>query len=304
MTAPVLVTGGTGTTGSRVAAILRQRGASVRIASRRPTAGQVRFEWADPGTHRAALDGVHSIYLVAPVGVADPAPLVEPFLTSAHRRGVRRVVLLSSSAVPKGAQGLGEVHRMVETIVPEPTVLRPAWFMQNLLDDHPVAASIRDHAEIVTATGHGRVGFVDAGDIAAVAAAALLDQVPHPAEHLITGPEALSYADMAAVLTEVTGRLVRHRNVEVGELSARLTAAGYSGDFAAALAALDDGIARGAHDFTTTTVQDVTGRSPRHFREVVSDHLVTTKAGPTAATPAGKAFPADCDGRQDCPAAT
>lgn len=266
----VLVTGGTGTTGSRVAAALRERGVPVRVASRRPAPGQVRFEWTDPGTHPPALDGVRAVYLVAPVGVADPAPLVAPFLDRARERGVRRVVLLSSSAVPEGAPGLGELHRMVRTRVAEHTVLRPSWFMQNLLGDHPHARSARADGEIVTATGDGRVAFVDAGDIAAVAARALADEEPHVGEYVLTGPEALSYADAAAVLTEITGRPVRHRSVGVAALAGRLAAAGYAPDFSAALAALDDGIARGAEDRTTSVVQDVTGRAPRSFREVAS----------------------------------
>jgi uncharacterized protein YbjT (DUF2867 family) len=265
----VLVTGGTGTTGSRVAAAVRERGVPVRVASRRPGRGQVRFEWADPGTHAAALDGVRGVYLVAPIGVADPAPLVAPFLDTARERGVRRVVLLSSSAVPEGAPGLGELHRMVCAAVPEPTVLRPSWFMQNFLGDHPHARSARADGEIVSATGSGRVAFVDAGDIAAVAAHALADEEPHVGEYVLTGPEALSYADVAAILSEVVGRPVRHRAVGVAELTERFVGAGYPADFAAVLAALDGMIAGGAEARTTSVVREVTGRPPRSFREVV-----------------------------------
>jgi uncharacterized protein YbjT (DUF2867 family) len=270
----VLVVGGTGTTGSRVAAALRGQGVPVRVTSRRPTNGQIRFEWADPHSHADALDGVRSVYLVAPVGVADPAPLVAPFLDLARERGVRRVVLLGSSAVPEGAPGLGELHRMVRASVPEPTVLRPSWFMQNFLGDHPHARSARTDGEIVTATGGGRVAFVDAGDIAAVAAHALSDAEPHVGEYLLTGPEALSYAEAAAVLTEVTGRAVRHRAVSVTQLTARFVAAGYPPDFSALLAGFDADIARGVEDRTTSAVQDVTGLPPRSFREVVGEaHL-------------------------------
>jgi uncharacterized protein YbjT (DUF2867 family) len=266
----VLVTGGTGTTGSRVTAVLRERGVPVRVTSRRPANGQVRFEWAEPATHAAALVGVRAVYLVAPVGVADPAPLVAPFLDAARERGVRRVVLLSSSALPEGAPGLGELHTMVSALVPEPTVLRPSWFMQNFLGDHPHARSARLDGEIVTATGSGRVAFVDAGDIAAVAAHALADDDPHVGEYVLTGPEALSYADVAATLTEVVGRPVRHRAVGVPELAERFVEAGYAADFAAVLAALDGGIARGGEDRTTSAVQEVTGRPPRSFREVMA----------------------------------
>ncbi len=266
----VLVTGGTGTTGSRVVTALRERGVPVRVASRRPTNEQVRFDWADPGTHACALDGVRAVYLVAPIGVADPGPLVAPFLDRARECDVRRVVLLSSSAVPEGAPGLGELHRMVRAGVPEPTVLRPSWFMQNFLGDHPHARSARADGEIVTATGGGRVAFVDAGDIAAVAAHALADAEPHVGDYVLTGPEALTYAEAAAVLAEVTGRPVRHRSVGVDELAERFVAMGYPRDFAAVLAGLDAEVARGAEDRTTSAVRDVTGRPPRSFREVAA----------------------------------
>ena len=170
----ILVTGATGTTGSRVASLLSDRGVAHRRGTRTPTSsGQVHFDWADRATHPAALRGASAIYLIAPVGVADPVPLIEPFLEEALRHGVRRVVQLSSSALPEGAPGLGAIHQLVRETMPEWTVLRPSWFMQNFTGDHLVAQGVRD-GEIVTATGAGRVAFVDARDIAAVAARALI----------------------------------------------------------------------------------------------------------------------------------
>lgn len=267
----VLVIGATGTTGSRVAAGLAERGVPARQATRTPTApGQVRFEWTDTDTHRPALKGVDAIYLIAPIGVADPAPLVEPLLREAVESGVRRVVLLSSSAVTDHTPGLGALPRLVRTMSPEWTVLRPSWFMNNFTGDHPVAQGVRA-GEIVTATGSGRVGFVDAADIAAVAVHALTDERPHDTDHVITGPQALSYTAAAAIITEVTGRPVRHRAVGVPELRARLSA--YPSEFAAVLAALDADIAAGAEDRVTDTVARVTGRPARDFRGFVRAEL-------------------------------
>ena len=76
----ILVIGGTGTTGRLVAAKLAERGHPTRIASRRPSAGGVRFDWRDPTTHSDALGGVHAIYAIPPVGEVDPAPATPPFL--------------------------------------------------------------------------------------------------------------------------------------------------------------------------------------------------------------------------------
>jgi uncharacterized protein YbjT (DUF2867 family) len=268
-----LVIGGTGTTGSRVATLLRDRSAAVRIATRNPVDGNtehVRFDWADPTTHYAAVTGADRIYLVAPLGVADPAPVVEPFLEGALAAGVRRVVLLSSSAIPEGTTGVGALHRMVRTMAPEWAVLRPSWFMQNFTGDHPVADGIRTNGEIVTATGDGRVAFVDADDIAAVASRALLDAVPHNTEHVITGPAALSYAEAAALITEATGLTIRHTSVSTGELQARIAATGMPEAFAAVLAGLDEGIRHGSEDRVSPAVQQVTGVPARSFSEFVA----------------------------------
>lgn len=273
--ATVLVTGGTGTTGSKVAAMLREQAAAVRVATRTPLDGdteQVRFDWADPATHGPALAGVDRIYLVAPIGVADPMPLVEPFLTKALHAGVRRVVLLSSSAIGDGDPGLGALHQLVRVRMPEWTVLRPSWFMQNFLREHPVADGIRLRNEIVTATGTGRVAFVDAADIAAVATQVLLDTVPHNTDHVITGPEALSYADAAVVITEATTRIVRHRPVTTTEMVDRFSTAGVPKEFAAVLAGLDENIRHGAENRVTSTVLDITGRPARSFAEFVAAH--------------------------------
>ncbi|GLY48716.1 ergot alkaloid biosynthesis protein [Lentzea sp. NBRC 102530] len=258
----VLIVGGTGTTGSRLASLLPE----ALVGTRKPVGdNHVRFDWDDPSTFETALDGIERIYLIPPIGVVDPVPAVESML--ARARLVRRVVLLSSSAVPESATGMGALPALVRTL-PEWAVLRPSWFMQNFTGDHPVAAGVLA-GEIVTATGDGRVGFVDAADIAAVAARALTDPVPHNADHVLTGPEALSYADAAAIITDVTGRPVRHRSVSTAELADRISQ-GLPEEFAAVLARLDEDIRGGAEDRVTTTVEDVTGKPPTSFRDFVS----------------------------------
>jgi uncharacterized protein YbjT (DUF2867 family) len=274
---PVLVLGATGTTGSRVVETLTRQGVSVRAATRTPTVeNQVRFDWAAPETWAAALRGTAAVYLIAPIGVADPVPLLEPFLRESARQGVRRVVLLSSSAVPEGAPGLGAAHRLVRELAPEWTVLRPSWFMQNFTGTHPHAQGV-EAGELVTATGRGRVGFIDAADIAVVAAHALTAEVSLDTELLLTGPEALGYSDVAAILAEVTGRPMRHRSVAVDEFAARLTELGYPADFSAMLAALDGDIRRGAQDQLTSTVTDLTGWPARSFRDFARKQWTTAR---------------------------
>ncbi|OLR92368.1 NmrA family NAD(P)-binding protein [Actinokineospora bangkokensis] len=274
-----LVTGGTGTTGRRVAAALAALSEPTRIATRTPRApGQVRFSWADGSTFAPALSGVDSVYLLAPAGSAEPAELTERFLDVARAEGVRRVVLLSSSAVPDSPSGIGALPALVRRM-PEWAVLRPSWFMQNFTGDHPVAVGIRERGEVLTATGDGRVAFVDAGDIAAVAARALTDAAPHNTDHIITGPEALSYAEAVAIVSRHTGRPARHRAVTTEDLVALLESSGMSTPYARMLAALDEHIREGGEDRTTSVVAEVTGRPARSFERFASTDLVPALSG-------------------------
>jgi uncharacterized protein YbjT (DUF2867 family) len=284
----VLITGGTGKTGSALAGLLRSGGVPVRVAGRRPPAGDpdaVRFCWDDPATHSAALRGVDRVYLVPPPLTVDPMPLVGPFLVEAERLGVRRVVLLGSAIALPDAPGALEMAARVRAR-PGWVVLRPSAFMQNFLSPHPLGERIRQHGEIRTAAGSGRVGWIDARDIAAVASALLTDPDGHPTEgsdHLLTGPEALSYGDAAAIITARTGRPVRVRHSGTDEVAEQYRAAGVPAAFTAAIAAVDAGLAAGRDDGISTAVLDLTGRPPRTFAEFARDHLTgCATAGPTA----------------------
>ncbi|ANI38179.1 NmrA family NAD(P)-binding protein [Mycolicibacterium vaccae] len=269
----VLVTGATGNTGSRVVTGLRELGRRARAASRNPDPADsdaVTFDWADASTFAPALAGVGAIYLVAPVSVVDPLPMVRPFLESAAAAGVRRVVQLSSSAVTRGDPVLGEIHDLGARLLPGYTALRPSWFMQNFVGDHPLADGIRRSREVLTATGAGRLGFIDAADIAAVAVQALIRPQYAGGELLLTGPEALSYPQAAALVSEAIGEPVRHVDLSTGELVTRLTGAGYPAEYAMALAALDARIRAGEQDFVTTVVAEITGRPPTALREFLT----------------------------------
>jgi ergot alkaloid biosynthesis protein len=274
-TPAILVTGGTGKVGSRLVHRLTENGFSVRIASRRPSlvmrsgkAEHVYFQWADEATYAPVLGGIQRLFLIAPIRVADPSVPMTAFLEQALKSGVRRVVLLSSSMITSGSPGLGVVHKAIQEQVPEWAVLRPSWFMQNFVENHYHAASIKNEGIIVTATGEGRVGFIDAGDIAEVALRALIDEQPHNTDHIITGPQALSYGEAANILSTAIGRSIRHIFAQPEEVQARMVAFGIPANFAAMMAAMEyEGIRNGLEDRVTPTVEQVTGRPPRSLAD-------------------------------------
>jgi ergot alkaloid biosynthesis protein len=264
-----LVTGGTGKTGGRLARRLVHLGHSVKVASRSaqsfPGAAAARFDWNDADTYEGALSGVAAIYLVAPVGVSDPHPVMAAFIERALASGVRRFVLLSASSLPEGGPAMGSVHRFLRERAPEWAALRPTWFMQNFSEQQH-RATIRDEGVIYSATADGRVPFVDADDIAEVAVRALLDERAHNTDHIITGPEALTYSDVAHIIAEVLGRPVRHANISESALADRHISQGMDPTYAKLLAGMDAAIAAGSEDRTTVAVERVTGRAPRSFK--------------------------------------
>jgi uncharacterized protein YbjT (DUF2867 family) len=260
----VLVTGASGTTGSRVAARLAARGIEVRAASR---SGDVRFDWYDTDTHAAALTGVDRMYLVPPLREPNPHTVMLPFLDLARAAGVRRAVLLSNSLVTAGGPMTGIVHQAIADTFGEWAVLRPGWFMQNVLGGHAQAVSIRETSAIATSAGSGRAAFIDAGDIAQVAVETLLTPTPVNTDLILTGPDSLSYDDVAAILTETSGRPITHKRVAQAEQAAYYEALGVPLPSAQFLVGMDAVVASGAEDRTTDTVERVTGTQPRSFRD-------------------------------------
>jgi uncharacterized protein YbjT (DUF2867 family) len=224
---------------------------------------QVRFDWDDATTHGRALDGVTSVYLVAPTDRTEQLAVMRPFLEQAVARVPGRIVLLSASSLAEGGPMMGEVHGWLHAHAPRWTVLRPSWFMQNFTTQH--LPSIVHEGCIYSATQDGRVPFIDAADIAAVAVAALT--APHlvSRDHVLTGPEALTYDEVAGMIGDVAGRPVRHCRLSAEALAARYAGFGIPNHYASMLAGMDEAIAGGAEDRTTDEVERVTGRPPTWF---------------------------------------
>jgi uncharacterized protein YbjT (DUF2867 family) len=261
----ILVLGGTGKTGSRVAAKLTKLGLSVRTAARNGV--DVRFEWDDPTTHGAALADADRVYLVAPVLRTDFADQVSSFLDLAEAAGVRHVTYLSAYGVdhapPEVAHTAVELDLMGRSALTH-SILRPAWLMQNFSETFlkPV------DGVIIVPTGDGSEAFVDAEDIAAVAAATLASPDAHAgAEYAPTGPEALTVSDAADVIADVTGQPAKHNDIDRDVWIDGTVAAGVPAAYGDVLRMLTETIASGHGSRPDNDVQNVTGRAPVSFAD-------------------------------------
>jgi len=266
----ILVTGASGKTGRRIVEQLAGMGLQPRLALRRAKGPEsVEFDWTAPETHVAALEGIDAVYLLAPPGTLDPLSVMLPFLEQALQSGVTRFVLLSASSLEAGGPMMGQVHGWLQSNVPSWIVLRPTWFMQNFSEQQHLPTILGEDA-IFSATGDGRVGFIDAEDIAAVAAIALTAPDFESGELLLTGPETLSYDDVALLIGQAAGREIHHRRLSEHQMAERFVGVGMPEDYASGLAAMDSAIAAGAEDRTTDTVARVTGRPAATFQDFVA----------------------------------
>jgi uncharacterized protein YbjT (DUF2867 family) len=260
-----LVLGATGKTGSRVANRLLARGLPVRTAAR--SAADAHFDWDDPGTYAPALHGVSRIYLVGPVMRTDFADQVSEFLDQAEAAGTTHVTYLSAygtESAPPGTAMRGVELDLLARPGLTHAILRPAWFMQNFSETFlkPVGGAI------VVPAGDGAEAFVDADDIAAAATATLADPQAHAgAQYALTGPEALTVAEAAKIIGDVSGQAIEHADIDRGEWVAAAVAGGVPAEYGAVLRMLTETIASGQGSRPTADVEKATGRAPARFAD-------------------------------------
>jgi uncharacterized protein YbjT (DUF2867 family) len=258
-----LILGGSGRTGSLVARHLAGQGIPARTASRHGS--DVFFDWDDPATYPDALAGTGRVYLVTPVLRVRYAARVAEFLDRAEAAGVRHVTLLSTYNGDRAPHEIDVAAVEADLAAREAfthCILRPAWVMQNFTDDHlPVIGGT-----LVVPSGGGSEAFVDAADIAAVAAETLLNPGPHAGgRYALTGPQALTFADVAATIAAVTGRPVAYKDIDQEAWIGGAIAAGVPADYGVMLRWLTGAIIGGDGAQPTGDVETVTGRPAASF---------------------------------------
>ena len=271
----ILILGGTGKVGRRLSSALTQAGQQPRPASRHAA---VRFDWSDPATWPGALDGASGLFVVGPGSATDWSPKLTQLLGAAGTAGVRRAVLLSARGVeflPGGA-----VDRAEQALRTGPlpwTILRPAHFAQNFTE----AMFVPREGLITAPVGTGREPFVDVADVAGVAAAVLANGGFDGATLDLSGPEAISFTEAAAVLAAASGAPVRFADEPDAEHVAKLRAAGTPAGYIEWRMAMLGGIRRGADAYLSDGVQQVPGRPPASFADWARREVPSASCAPT-----------------------
>lgn len=276
----ILVTGATGTIGAEVVKALASRpNITVRAAVRDPAKAKlaagveaVKLDWDAPETYASALRGVDSVFLLTPfvnTAVEYTRALVEAAKSSGT---VKKIVKLSATGVNADSFQLGRWHYEAERLVEGSglawVALRPNFFMTNFVAFYPPDAE----GVIYLPTADGKAAWVHPADIAAVAAETLLRADWDGKTLEITGPEALSVGEVAAVLSEVAKRPIKH--VDVPEAAARSGMDGLNMPtwMVDGMMDLNQVIKNSWASVVTPVVEQVTGGKPRTLRSFAEEN--------------------------------
>jgi uncharacterized protein YbjT (DUF2867 family) len=264
-----LVIGATGKTGRRVAERLKALDVPVRLVAR---STEPRFDWSDPQTWPAVLDGVDSCFITFYPDLAFPGAVetVEAFATQAANAGVRRLVLLSGRGEPEAQRA----ELAVASVGCEWTVVRASWFDQNF-SEHFLLPSVLDGTITLPAAGDIGEPFVDLDDVADVVVAALT-QASHDGQvYEVTGPRLLTFGDVADELTRATGRTITFESVSPEAFNEAALRNGVPAEEIDELVHLFVEILDGHNAYLADGIQRALGRRPRDFADYARDAAAT-----------------------------
>lgn len=230
----ILVIGASGNVGREVVRHLAARGATARAALSHQddahlpdgAAEAVLFDFLNPDTFPAAFFGVDRLFLLRPPAISNVKRDIVPAIEYAAVAGVRQIVFLSLAGAERNRL---VPHAKIENLLRESgipwTMLRCGFFMQNLNTTHQ--ADIVEHGDLFIPSGRGATSFIDVRDIGAVAARTLTEAGHAGRAYELTGTEALTYADVAAIMTEELGRPITYSNPSMVSFARRMRRRGH-----------------------------------------------------------------------------
>ncbi|QWF82003.1 NmrA family NAD(P)-binding protein [Amycolatopsis sp. CA-230715] len=274
----ILVTGASGKVGAEAVRLLAEgqhaTRALVRDSSRAPR-GATEVAVADldrPETLDEPLTGVDTVVLISPSVPEQEIAVID----SAVRHGVTHIVKITNhKATADSPVGRRRDHARVEAHLRATgmrhTLLAPNFFLQNLL---AIAPTVKESHGFTMSTGDGRIGMVDARDVAATAATIAASPAPHAGHtYLLTGPELVTYDDVAAALGAALGREIEYRRISPGAHRDVMIRAGVPEPVATSNAQVFGLLADGDAEWLSGDVERITGKAPRSLRTFVEDHL-------------------------------
>jgi len=280
----ICITGAGGTLGVEVIRQLELVPAAFRgafFSERRAEAARAKgleavvIDYNRPETLHAAFQGCDTVFLLGP-NALNQTELELNAVEAARAAGVRHIVKQSVMGA-EDDYSLAHIHRPVEQAIEASgmvwTFLRPNSFMQNTVTF--MAPTIRTEGAFYSATGAARISHIDVRDIAAVAVRALTEPSHEGAIYQLSGPEALSYDQIAEELSRALGRVIRHIRIPPADLKAAMLAEGMPEAIADRMLDLERYFRENHASRITGDVKQQTGREPRRFADYARETAAT-----------------------------
>ncbi|EAR14843.1 NmrA family NAD(P)-binding protein [Robiginitalea biformata] len=264
----VLVIGGTGKTGSRVAQRLEEADHQVRIGSRN---SHPAFDWDDPATFAPALKGMDRAYIVYYPDLAVPGAreAISALTEAALKEGLEKVVLLSG----KGEKEAEACEEIVANSGLNYTLVRASWFNQNFSEGaflEPVLAG-----QVALPMPDAEIPFVDADDIADVVARVLVDDTYNGQTITVTGPRKMTWSEVVAAMANGIGKEIRYQPISIEEFKTGMKAAGLPDSYVWLFGYLfEEVLGNPDNQEVSDDVERVLGRKATDFK----DYVEKTKA--------------------------
>ena len=275
-TSNILVIGGTGKTGRKVASKLTTLGHNVRIGSRSASPS---FDWDNPETWAEAMQGMEKIYITFQPDLAVPGALeaIEELTKQAIRCGIKKLVLLSG----KGEKEAELCEQVVIHSGLDYTIVRASWFNQNFSESFFLEPILEGFVALPQADV--KVPYVDTEDIADVAVAALLNEEHNGKLYQLTGPRLLTFKDVIEEISVITGRDIAFTPIALPAYVSLMKQQGVPADFVWLIEYLfSEVLGNPSNSEITNDIENVLGRKPKDFLDYAKETAATGVWNPKA----------------------
>lgn len=267
----ILVTGANGNVGREVVKELQRLHCEFKLSTHRKNTDHIYLDFEDPSSIRPALQGIKKLFLIRPPHLADKK-YFEPVIEAAKEVGIEQIVFLSLLGAEKNKI---VPHAKIEDLIIQSripyTFLRPSFFMQNLLTQH--GDELLNEQIIFVPAGQGKTSFIDVRDIGVVAAKALTESGHRFKAYSLTGKEALSYYDVARLLTKHLQKEIRYTNPSILAFWRKMRKKGLKRDFIIVMIGIYTTAKLGLAKTVTNELKELLGREPITMKEFIKDNL-------------------------------
>lgn len=280
----VFVYGGSGLVGGHLVTELQKQGHEVWAGSRKPesqkSSANLHWVFADSSNLTKGLEVLEQVdaaYFLSPPGQTNQYEILSPWIEKAKQVRLKKLVLMTAMGVdhtpPEAPFRKTEI--LLEGAGIPWNIIRPNWFMQNF---HTFwIAGIKQDQKIYFPGGNAKTSFIDARDIASVAAVLLTTTKYDNQAFTLTGPESIDHNEVAKHLTNVSGKNIEYVDVDPKVFESSLVSAGLSKDYAAFLVMIAGALKEGFSAPILDTVKILTGKNPIYFAEYAKDFASSWK---------------------------